>query len=359
MKDSAYKQAGVDIDAGDALVSKIAPLAARTARPGVMAGLGGFGALFDLKKEGFTDPVLVSSTDGVGTKLKIAIDAGLHDTVGIDLVAMSVNDLIVNGGKPLFFLDYFATGRLDVGIATRVIAGIAEGCRQAECALVGGETAEMPGMYQDGDYDLAGFAVGAVERARMLDGTRVKPGDVILGVASSGVHSNGYSLVRHVVGKTGLSYEDAAPFAVGQKLGEALMAPTRIYVVPVQKVMAINDPDGGPAVHAIAHITGSGLPGNAARTIPDDCAMQIDCHSWALPPVFKWLAAEGNLTPSDLAETFNCGIGLVVVVSPAQTQTVQKTLIEAGENVSVIGKIVTAQAGQDQVQLINRDQAWL
>lgn len=359
MKDSAYKQAGVDIEAGDTLVSKIAPLAARTARPGVMAGLGGFGALFDLKKEGFTDPVLVSSTDGVGTKLKIAIDAGLHDTVGIDLVAMSVNDLIVNGGKPLFFLDYFATGRLDVGIAARVIAGIAEGCRQAECALVGGETAEMPGMYQDGDYDLAGFAVGAVERARMLDGTRVKSGDVILGVASSGIHSNGYSLVRHVVGKTGLSYQDAAPFVSGQNLGEALMTPTKIYVVPVQKAMAINDPDGGPAVHAMAHITGSGLPGNAARTIPADCAMQINCHSWTLPPVFRWLAAEGKLTPSDLAETFNCGIGLVVVVSPEQADTVQKTLIEAGETASVIGKIVAAQAGQEQVILLNRDQAWL
>lgn len=358
MKDSAYKQAGVDIEAGDALVSKIAPLAASTRRPGVMAGLGGFGALFDLKKEGFTDPVLVSSTDGVGTKLKIAIDAGLHDTVGIDLVAMSVNDLIVNGGKPLFFLDYFATGRLDVSIAARVIAGIAEGCRQAECALVGGETAEMPGMYQDGDYDLAGFAVGAVERARMLDGTRVKAGDVVLGAASSGVHSNGYSLVRHVVAKTGLSYEDAAPFAPGKKLGEALMAPTKIYVVPVQKAMAVNDADGGPAIHAMAHITGSGLPGNAARTIPEHFAVQLDCAAWTLPPVFAWLARAGNLAPSDLAETFNCGIGLVVVVSKEQADTVKNTLIQAGETVSVIGSVVAAQAGQEQVILLNCDQAW-
>ncbi len=359
MKDSAYKQAGVDIEAGDALVGKIAPLAARTARPGVMVGLGGFGALFDLKKEGFTDPVLVSSTDGVGTKLKIAIDAGLHDTVGIDLVAMSVNDLIVNGGKPLFFLDYFATGRLDVNIAARVIAGIAEGCAQAECALVGGETAEMPGMYQDGDYDLAGFAVGAVERARMLDGRRVQAGDVVLGVASSGVHSNGYSLVRHVVGKSGLKYEDAAPFdKMGKKLGEALMAPTRIYVVPAQKAMAINDADGGPAVHAMAHITGSGLPGNAARTIPENYALQIDCSSWELPPVFKWLRDAGGLSPSDLAETFNCGIGLVVVVSPEKAEDVRKVLSDAGETVSVIGEVVAAQAGQEQVILINRDQAW-
>ena len=357
MKDSAYKQAGVDIEAGDALVSKIAPLAARTARPGVMAGLGGFGALFDLKKEGFVDPVLVSSTDGVGTKLKIAIDAGLHDTVGIDLVAMSVNDLIVNGGKPLFFLDYFATGRLDVGVAARVIAGIAEGCRQAECALVGGETAEMPGMYQDGDYDLAGFAVGAVERNRMLDGSRVKAGDVILGVASSGVHSNGYSLVRHVVGKSGLKYEDAAPFASGKKLGEALMVPTRIYVVPVQKAMDINDADGGPAVHAIAHITGSGLPGNAARTIPDNVALQIDCGAWELPPVFKWLRDAGNLKPSDLAETFNCGIGLVVVASPDKAGDVKKALSQAGETVFAIGEVVN-KSGADQVILKNCEQAW-
>lgn len=357
MKDSAYKQAGVDIEAGDALVSKIAPLAARTARPGVMAGLGGFGALFDLKKEGFTDPVLVSSTDGVGTKLKIAIDAGLHDTVGIDLVAMSVNDLIVNGGKPLFFLDYFATGRLDVGVAARVITGIAEGCQQAECALVGGETAEMPGMYQDGDYDLAGFAVGAVERARMLDGTRVKAGDVVLGVASSGVHSNGYSLVRHVVGKSGLIYEDAAPFAPGLKLGEALMAPTKIYVRSVQKAMNVSDADGGPAVHAIAHITGSGLPGNAARTIPDDKALKIDCAAWDLSPVFKWLRDAGDLKPSDLAETFNCGIGLVVVTSKDKASDIQKALSDAGETVFVIGEVVDRKDGE-AVILNNCDQAW-
>lgn len=358
MKDSAYKQAGVDIEAGDALVSKIAPLAARTSRPGVMAGLGGFGALFDLKKEGFTDPVLVSSTDGVGTKLKIAIDAGLHDTVGIDLVAMSVNDLIVNGGKPLFFLDYFATGRLDIGVAARVIAGIAEGCAQAQCALVGGETAEMPGMYQDGDYDLAGFAVGAVERARMLDGTRVKAGDVVLGVASSGVHSNGYSLVRHVVAKSGLGYEDEAPFAPGQTLGEALMIPTKIYVRAVQQAMAVSDADNGPAIHAIAHITGSGLPGNAARTIPDTHALEIDGTSWDLPPVFRWLRDTGNLAPSDLAETFNCGVGLVVVTSPEKADAVKKALSDAGETVCTIG-VVTTKTGADQVILKNIDQAWV
>lgn len=358
MKDSAYKQAGVDIEAGDALVSRIAPLAARTRRPGVMAGLGGFGALFDLKKEGFEDPVLVSSTDGVGTKLKIAIEAGLHDTVGIDLVAMSVNDLIVNGGKPLFFLDYFATGRLDVGVAARVIAGIAEGCAQAECALVGGETAEMPGMYRDGDYDLAGFAVGAVERARMLDGSRARPGDVVLGVASSGVHSNGYSLVRHVVGKSGLTYESEAPFAPGRKLGEALMTPTKIYVRAVQKAMAVSDADNGPAIHAIAHITGSGLPGNAARTIPDTRALEIDCASWDLPPVFRWLRDAGNLTPSDLAETFNCGIGLVVVASPEKADEVKNALSDEGETVFTIGTVV-AKTGDDQVILKNIDQAWM
>ena len=358
MKDSAYKQAGVDIEAGDALVSKIAPLAARTRRPGVMAGLGGFGALFDLKKEGFQDPRLVSSTDGVGTKLKIAIDAGLHDTVGIDLAAMSVNDLIVNGGKPLFFLDYFATGRLDVGVAARVIAGIAEGCAQAECALVGGETAEMPGMYQDGDYDLAGFAVGAVERTRMLDGSRVKAGDIVLGVASSGVHSNGYSLVRHVVAKSGLGYDDAAPFAPGKKLGEALMTPTKIYVRAVQKAMAISDADNGPAVHAIAHITGSGLPGNAARTIPEGFALEIDCASWELPPVFEWLRDEGGLAPSDLAETFNCGIGLVVVTAPEKAGEIKKSLSDAGEGVFTIGTVV-AKTGDNQVILKNCDQAWV
>lgn len=357
MKDSAYKQAGVDIEAGEALVDKIAPLAARTRRPGVMAGLGGFGALFDLKKEGFIDPVLVSSTDGVGTKLKIAIETGCHDTVGIDLVAMSVNDLIVNGGKPLFFLDYFATGRLDVGVAARVIAGIAEGCAQAECALVGGETAEMPGMYQDGDYDLAGFAVGAVERARMLDGARVKPGDLVLGVVSSGVHSNGYSLVRHIVGKSGLGYQEGAPFAPGQKLGEALMTPTRIYVRAVQKAMDVSDDDHGSAVHAIAHITGSGLPGNAARTIPDSCALEIDAASWELPPVFRWLRDAGGLTPSDLANTFNCGIGLVVVVSPGKAETVKKALSDAGERAFIIGSVV-AKSGDHQVILKNIEQAW-
>ena len=356
MKDSAYKQAGVDIGAGDALVDKIAPLAARTRRPGVMAGLGGFGALFDLKKEGFTDPVLVSSTDGVGTKLKIAIDAGLHDTVGIDLVAMSVNDLIVNGGKPLFFLDYFATGRLDVGIAARVIAGIAEGCAQAECALVGGETAEMPGMYQDGDYDLAGFAVGAVERTRMLDGSLVKAGDVVLGVGSSGVHSNGYSLVRHVVAKSGLSYQDPAPFAPGITLGEALMTPTRIYVKAVQAIIDINDVDGAGAVHAIAHITGSGLPGNAARTIPEDFALELDCNSWALPPVFTWLREAGGLSPADLAETFNCGIGLVLVVSADKAPAVLEALAQAGENAFQIGHVIPRSG--EAVILQHRDQAW-
>lgn len=358
MKDSAYKQAGVDIEAGDELVSRIGPLAAATSRPGVMSGLGGFGALFDLKKEGFSDPVLVSSTDGVGTKLKIAIESGLHDTVGIDLVAMSVNDLIVNGAKPLFFLDYFATGRLDVGVAARVIGGIAAGCRQAGCALIGGETAEMPGMYQDGDYDLAGFAVGAVERSRMLDGSRVKDGDVVLGVASSGVHSNGYSLVRHIVGKTGLSYGTPAPFAQGMTLGAALMTPTRIYVKAVEAAMAVSDQDGGTAVHAIAHITGSGLPGNAARTLPEGKAMVLDCKAWELPPVFRWLAQEGTLNPVDLSHTFNCGLGLVVSVSAAQAENVRKALQDAGEKVFVIGEIISVPAGEDPVILRNCDQAW-
>lgn len=359
MKDSAYKKAGVDIDAGDTLVSRIGPLAAQTRRPGVMSALGGFGALFDLKKEGFSDPVLVSSTDGVGTKLKIAIESGLHDTVGIDLVAMSVNDLIVNGAKPLFFLDYFATGRLDVGVATQVIGGIAEGCRLAGCALIGGETAEMPGMYQDGDYDLAGFAVGAVERERMLDGRHVQAGDVVLGVASSGVHSNGYSLVRHVVGQAGIGYADQAPFAAGQTLGQALMTPTKIYVSAVQKVMNVHDDEGRPAVHAIAHITGSGLPGNAARTLPEEYGLTIDCRAWPLPSVFRWLADAGQLTPADLAETFNCGLGLVMTVSAACAESVQQALRDAGETVYVIGEVVPVSVEQERVTLQNRDQSWL
>ncbi len=353
-----YAKAGVSIAAGNALVKAIAPLARATARPGANADLGGFGGFFDLKAAGYTDPLLVAANDGVGTKLKLAIDSGKHDGVGIDLVAMCVNDLIVQGAEPLFFLDYFATGRLDNGVAERVIAGIAEGCQIAGCALIGGETAEMPGMYADGDYDLAGFAVGAVERQRMLRGERVRPGDVVLGMASSGVHSNGYSLVRRVVDMSGLTYADKAPFDPALSLGQALMTPTKIYVKAVQAAFGVSDNDGGAAVHAFAHITGSGLPGNAARTIPENCALKLDCRSWALPPVFRWLAQAGDLAPSDLAETFNCGIGMIVVVSAAAADNVKTALEKEGETVFTIGEVVAAQPGQDRVILDHRDQAW-
>ena len=327
-----YRGAGVDIDAGEALVEAIKPLARATSRSGVLGGLGGFGALFDLKAAGFVDPVLVSTTDGVGTKLKIAIDTGIHDTVGIDLVAMCVNDLIVQGAEPLFFLDYFATGKLDVTQAKAVIAGIAEGCRQAGCALVGGETAEMPGMYGAGDYDLAGFSVGAAERGTLLPGV-VAPGDAILALGSAGVHSNGFSLVRRIVEASGLGWDSPAPFAAGLSLGEALMAPTRIYV---KSVLALHR---AGLLKAAAHITGGGLPGNLPRVLPSGTAAVLD-SPWPVPAVFPWLARAGGVAAAEMLRVFNCGVGMALVVADADAAAA--LLREKGETVSRIGSIVAS-----------------
>ncbi|WP_428538226.1 phosphoribosylformylglycinamidine cyclo-ligase [Rhodopila sp.] len=324
-----YSTAGVDIAAGDALVEVIKPLARATKRTGVIGGLGGFGALFDLKAAGFRDPVLVSCTDGVGTKLKIAIETGLHDTVGVDLVAMCVNDLVVQGAEPLFFLDYFATGRLSGDHARVVIAGIARGCREAGCALVGGETAEMPGMYADKDYDLAGFAVGAAERGDLLPRS-VAVGDTILGLSSTGVHSNGFSLVRHIIGTTGLSWTDPAPFAPGETLGRAVLRPTRIYVRSVLRLHRAG------LLKAAAHITGGGLPGNLPRVLSDDMVAALDA-SWPVPTVFGWLAKTGGVETAEMLRVFNCGVGMALIVSDADAAT---GLLQAeGETVSRIGVI--------------------
>ncbi|GGB97679.1 phosphoribosylformylglycinamidine cyclo-ligase [Marivita lacus] len=329
-----YADAGVDIDAGNALVERIKPAAKRTARPGVMSGLGGFGALFDLKGAGFVDPVLVAATDGVGTKLRIAIDTGHVDGVGIDLVAMCVNDLVCQGAEPLFFLDYFATGKLDTDTAARVIEGIATGCAQSGCALIGGETAEMPGMYPAGDFDLAGFAVGAMERGTDLP-SGVGEGDVLLGLASNGVHSNGYSLVRKLVEVSGLGWDADCPWADGS-LGEALLTPTRLYVT--QALAAVKA--GG--VHALAHITGGGLTENLPRVLPEGLGAQIDLTAWDLPPVFKWLAQTGGMAESELLKTFNCGIGMIAVVAPDQADALTAVLEEAGETVFRIGTVTGA-----------------
>ncbi len=326
-----YKEAGVDIDAGNALIERIKPAARSTGRSGVMAGLGGFGGLFDLRAAGYSDPVIVAATDGVGTKLRIAIDTGLLDTVGIDLVAMCVNDLVCQGAEPLLFLDYFATGKLSVDEAARIIEGIAEGCRQAGAALIGGETAEMPGMYSDGDFDLAGFAVGAMERGQALP-VATRPGDVLLGLASSGVHSNGYSLVRRIVANSGLGWEAPCPFAEGT-VGAALLAPTRIYAKPVLAAIRA----GG--VRAVAHITGGGLTENLPRVLGDDTVAAIDLGAWALPPVFRWLTGQAGLAESEALKTFNCGIGLVLVVAPEAADSVAATLSQAGETVTRIGEV--------------------
>ncbi len=332
MNSLTYRDAGVDIAAGDALVEKIKPLAKATNRPGTMGGLGGFGALFDLKAAGFTDPVLVSSTDGVGTKLRLAIEAGLHGTVGIDLVAMCVNDLVVQGAEPLFFLDYFATGALDVAAAAEVVSGIAEGCRQAGCALVGGETAEMPGMYQAGDYDLAGFSVGAAERTALLPRGDVGPGDVVLGLASSGVHSNGFSLVRRVIAASGLALADPAPFAPGTALGAALLVPTRIYV---RSLLALHR---AGLLKAAAHITGGGLAGNLPRVLPAGALAVLDA-AWPIPPVFGWLARAGGVAGAEMLRVFNCGIGMAVVVGAGDVEAATMLLTEAGEGVHRLGRI--------------------
>ena len=347
----AYAEAGVDIDAGNALVEAIKPLAKATARAGADAGLGGFGALFDLKAAGFRDPILVSTTDGVGTKLKVAIDSGKHDTVGIDLVAMCVNDLIVQGAEPLLFLDYFATGKLDVAAGKQIIAGIAEGCKQAGCALVGGETAEMPGMYHGGDYDLAGFAVGAVERDRILPKKNIAPGDAVIGLASSGVHSNGYSLVRKLVAQEKLSYDAPAPFDASRSLGDVLLTPTRIYVKPVLKAIRTGH------VKALAHITGGGLLENIPRVLPDGIGVKLDAKSWQAPPVFGWMAKTGNIDANEMARTFNCGIGLVLIVEAAHAGEIIKLLEAEGEKAFRIGE-VEANSSQHRVTLTGADQVW-
>jgi phosphoribosylformylglycinamidine cyclo-ligase len=332
-----YAGSGVDIDAGNRMVELIKPLVRATARAGADAEIGGFGGLFDLKRAGFKDPVLVAATDGVGTKLKIAIETGRHDTIGIDLVAMSVNDLVVQGAEPLFFLDYFACGHLDPEAGATIVAGIAEGCRQARCALIGGETAEMPGLYAREDYDLAGFAVGAAERDQILPRRDIAAGDVILGVASSGVHSNGYSLARKVVERSGLAWEAPAPFATGKSLGEALLTPTRIYVVSC--LAAIRETG---AVKALAHITGGGFPDNIPRVLPKGLGARIDLARVPVLPVFKWLAQAGGIAQAEMLRTFNCGIGMIVVVAKESADTVAGVLSKAGESVVRLGEITQA-----------------
>ena len=330
-----YADAGVDIDAGNRLVDRIKPAARSTDRPGTVSGLGGFGALFDLKAAGYSDPVLVAATDGVGTKLRIAIDTGHVDSIGIDLVAMCVNDLVCQGAEPLFFLDYFATGKLDVDQAARIIGGIATGCRLSGCALIGGETAEMPGMYHRGDFDLAGFAVGAMERGSDLP-RDVAEGDILLGLASDGVHSNGYSFVRKVVELSGLGWDAPCPWADGT-LGQALLTPTRLYVR--QALTAVRA--GG--VRGLAHITGGGLTENPPRVLPDGLACAIDLEAWTLPPVFRWLAETAGMSQDELLKTFNCGIGMMLVVEPGRAAALRDLLTGLGETVVPIGQVVAGQ----------------
>ncbi|MBI2716145.1 MAG: phosphoribosylformylglycinamidine cyclo-ligase [Rhizobiales bacterium] len=332
-----YAQAGVDIDAGNRMVELIKPLVRATARPGADAEIGGFGGLFDLKRAGFTDPVLVAANDGVGTKVKVAIETGRHDTIGIDLVAMSVNDLVVQGAEPLFFLDYYACGRLEPEIGAAVVAGISIGCREAGCALIGGETAEMPGLYQGDDYDLAGFAVGAVERGEVLPRADIAEGDVVIGLASSGVHSNGYSLVRKVVAKSGFAWSAPAPFAAEQTLGEAILTPTRIYVKSC--LAAIRQTK---AVKGLAHITGGGFPDNIPRVLPKGLGARIDLSKVPVAPVFKWLASEGGIAQNEMLRTFNCGIGMIVIAAPKDAAAVADAFTRAGERVVTLGEVVRA-----------------
>jgi phosphoribosylformylglycinamidine cyclo-ligase len=347
-----YRDAGVDIDAGNALVEAIKPLARSTARRGSDAGLGGFGGAFDLKAAGYKDPILVSGTDGVGTKLKLAIETETHHTVGIDLVAMCVNDLVVQGAEPLFFLDYYATGKLNVEAGRAVLSGIAEGCRRAGCALIGGETAEMPGMYSDGDYDLAGFSVGAVERDEMLTGDKVEAGDVILGIASSGPHSNGYSLIRRIVGQSGIGYDAPAPFDERQSLSAALLTPTKIYIKSCLAAFRTGK------VHAFAHITGGGLTENVPRVFGDDLTARFDLTSWKLPPVFRWLSEAGNVAPEEMLRTFNCGIGMVVVTAAEDAAAVADILRQQGETVFTIGTMEERTEGAEPVAYDGSIQDW-
>ena len=334
----SYRDAGVDIDAGDALVEAIKPFAKRTMREGVLGGIGGFGGLFEISKK-YKEPVLVSGTDGVGTKLKLAFELNRHDTVGIDLVAMSVNDILVQGAEPLFFLDYFACGKLDVATATAVVKGIAEGCEQSGCALLGGETAEMPGMYPDGEYDLAGFAVGAVEKSQIIDGSKIVPGDVVLGLASSGIHSNGYSLVRKIIQ---VAKPDLEADFHGRKLADVLMAPTRLYVKPLLALM------GAMEVKGLVHITGGGLVENIPRVLAENLTAVLDAKAWEMPPLFKWLQQHGGVADAEMHRVFNCGIGMTVIVSKENADAAMAQLQAAGETVYRIGEIRAREEGQAQ-----------
>ncbi|MGF6273684.1 phosphoribosylformylglycinamidine cyclo-ligase [Massilia sp. UYP11] len=338
----SYRDAGVDIDAGDALVEAIKPFAKRTMREGVLGGIGGFGGLFEISKK-FKEPVLVSGTDGVGTKLKLAFELNRHDTVGIDLVAMSVNDILVQGAEPLFFLDYFACGKLDVATATAVVKGIAQGCEESGCALLGGETAEMPGMYPDGEYDLAGFAVGAVEKSQIIDGSKIVPGDVVLGLASSGIHSNGYSLVRKIIQ---VAKPDLEADFHGRKLADVLMAPTRLYVKPLLALMASME------VKGLVHITGGGLVENIPRVLQDNLTAVLDAKSWTMPPLFQWLQQHGGVLDAEMHRVFNCGIGMTVIVSKENADAAFAQLEAAGETVYRIGEIRTREEGQAQTVVL-------
>jgi len=339
-----YAQAGVDIDAGNAMVDEIKPLVRATRRPGADAEIGGFGGLFDLKAAGFSDPILVAANDGVGTKVKIAIESGLHSTIGIDLVAMCVNDLIVQGAEPLLFLDYYATGKLDPKVGVEIVRGIADGCRQAGCALIGGETAEMPGMYAEKDYDLAGFAVGAAERGTLLPREDLKPGDVVFGLPSSGVHSNGYSLVRRIVALSGLAWTAPAPFAPAKSLAEALLEPTRIYVKPLLQALKATD-----GIKALAHITGGGFPDNIPRVLPEGLGVALDLDAIPVPPVFGWLARIGGVAEREMLRTFNCGIGMIVAAEAHKADAVLAALKAAGEAPVKLGEVVPVGAGEEQV----------
>ena len=346
-----YRGAGVDIDAGDDLVKRIAPLVNATQRPGAGAIIGGFGGVFDPKAAGYVDPLFVAATDGVGTKLKLAQVTGLHDTIGIDLVAMCVNDLVVQGAEPLVFLDYYATSALEVDVAAEVVKGIAEGCLQAGCALIGGETAEMPGLYQSGDYDLAGFSVGAVERDALLTGEHAAAGDILIGLESSGVHSNGFSLVRRVVEEEGLTYDTPSPFAPDQSLGQALLTPTKIYVKPLLAALRT----GG--VTGLTHVTGGGLIENPPRSYPETVAARLDCSTWEMPPVFKWLYKQGRIAPLEMARTFNCGLGMILSVRPSAADSIAMALTDAGETPIRIGVLEERGTGPS-VHLENLDMAF-
>jgi phosphoribosylformylglycinamidine cyclo-ligase len=349
----SYARSGVDIDAGNRMVELIKPLVRATARPGADAEIGGFGGLFDLKRAGFADPVLVAATDGVGTKVKIAIETGRHDTIGIDLVAMSVNDVVVQGAEPLFFLDYFASGKLDPAVGAAVVAGVAAACREAGCALIGGETAEMPGLYQPGDYDLAGFAVGAAERGALLPRADIAAGDAVIGLASSGVHSNGFSLVRSIAAKAGLRWEARAPFDPGDSLGAALLRPTRLYV---RSCLAATRETG--AVKALAHITGGGLLENIPRVLPDGLGIRLDLAQVPVAPVFGWLAQAGNVPEQEMLRTFNCGIGMIAVVAAGDLEQVAAVLAREGEKVVRLGEVIAARDGARVVCRGSLDLTW-